>query len=73
MTIKIGSGPDTWGVWAQDAPNQVPPWRQYLDEVVEAGYRWTEAGPFGHRYLHRESRRGRGETTWKFVTPTLPC
>ena len=46
MTTRIGTGPDSWGVWFADAPNQVP-WKRYLDEVVEAGYEWTELGPYG--------------------------
>ena len=24
------------------------PWQRYLDEVVEAGYRYSELGPFGY-------------------------
>ena len=47
MAIHIGTGPDSWGVWAPNTPGQVP-WRQYLDEVVEAGYEWTESGPYGY-------------------------
>ena len=46
LTTSIGTGPDSWGVWFADAPNQVP-WKRYLDEVVEAGYEWTELGPYG--------------------------
>jgi len=45
--IKIGIGPDSWGVWFPDYPDQVP-WQQFLDEVVEAGYEWIEAGPLGY-------------------------
>ena len=47
MGIKIGIGPDSWGVWYPDQPNQVP-WQRFLDEVVEAGYDWIEAGPYGY-------------------------
>ena len=47
MAIEIGTGPDSWGVWAPNTPNQVP-WQQYLDEAVEAGYEWTESGPYGY-------------------------
>ncbi len=25
-----------------------PPWRQFLDEVGEAGYEWIELGPYGY-------------------------
>ena len=47
MGIKIGIGPDSWGVWFPDQPAQVP-WKRFLDEVVEAGYAWIEAGPYGY-------------------------
>lgn len=46
-TIRIGTAPDSWGVWFPDDPNQVP-WRRFLDEVVEAGYTWIELGPYGY-------------------------
>jgi inosose dehydratase len=45
--IEIGIGPDSWGVWFGDDPRQ-PPWTQFLDEVVEAGYSWIERGPEGY-------------------------
>lgn len=45
--IRIGSAPDSWGVWYADDPHQVP-WRRFLDEVAEAGYRWIELGPHGY-------------------------
>ena len=41
MDVKIGSAPDSWGVWfPQD--NKQPPWPRVLDEIAEAGYEWTE-------------------------------
>jgi inosose dehydratase len=51
MNVKIGSAPDSWGVWFPSDPKQTP-WQHYLDEVVEAGYEWTELGPYG--YLPRD-------------------
>ncbi|SDK97518.1 sugar phosphate isomerase/epimerase family protein [Streptomyces indicus] len=45
--IRIGSAPDSWGVWFPDDPHQVP-WRQFLDEVSESGYEWIELGPYGY-------------------------
>jgi inosose dehydratase len=45
--IRLGTAPDSWGVWFPDDPNQVP-WQQFLDEVVESGYEWIELGPFGY-------------------------
>ncbi len=45
--IRIGSAPDSWGVWFPDDPQQVP-WERFLDEVSEAGYEWIELGPYGY-------------------------
>ncbi|MFF4539344.1 sugar phosphate isomerase/epimerase family protein [Streptomyces aureus] len=45
--IRIGSAPDSWGVWFPDDPRQVP-WRRFLDEVSESGYAWIELGPYGY-------------------------
>ncbi|MER6910742.1 sugar phosphate isomerase/epimerase [Streptomyces sp. NPDC000594] len=45
--IRVGSAPDSWGVWFPDDPGQVP-WRRFLDEVAEAGYAWIELGPYGY-------------------------
>jgi inosose dehydratase len=45
--ITIGSAPDSWGVWFGSDPRQTP-WRRFLDEIVQAGYTWTELGPYGY-------------------------
>jgi inosose dehydratase len=45
--LRIGTAPDSWGVWFADDPTQVP-WRRFLDEVVAAGYTWIELGPYGY-------------------------
>lgn len=45
--LRIGTAPDSWGVWFPDDPKQVP-WQRFLDEVVEAGYEWIELGPYGY-------------------------
>ena len=45
--IRIGTAPDSWGVWFPDDPNQVP-WERFLDEAQAAGYHWIELGPFGY-------------------------
>ncbi|MFI5659306.1 sugar phosphate isomerase/epimerase family protein [Streptomyces sp. NPDC051684] len=61
--IRIGSAPDSWGVWFPDDPQQVP-YGRFLDEVAEAGYEWIELGPYGYlpsdpRVLAEETgRRG---------------
>ncbi|MEI4272894.1 sugar phosphate isomerase/epimerase [Klenkia sp. LSe6-5] len=45
--IRVGSAPDSWGVWFADDPQQVP-WQRFLDEVSAAGYEWIELGPYGY-------------------------
>ena len=37
--LRIGTAPDSWGVWFPDDPKQVP-WQRFLDEVAQAGYSW---------------------------------
>lgn len=43
---RIGIAPDSWGVWFPDHPSQ-PTAEQYLSEVQEVGFRWSEIGPWG--------------------------
>ncbi|MEV6674635.1 sugar phosphate isomerase/epimerase [Streptomyces sp. NPDC051162] len=57
--IRVGSAPDSWGVWFADDPAQVP-WQRFLDEVADAGYAWIELGPYG--YLPTAPARLRDET-----------
>ena len=45
--IRVGSAPDSWGVWFPDDPEQVP-WQRFLDEVSACGYDWIELGPYGY-------------------------
>jgi inosose dehydratase len=45
-------------VWFADDPAQTP-WRRFLDELAEAGYRWLELGPYG--YLPTDPGRLRDE------------
>ena len=47
MNITIGSAPDSWGIWFGSDEKQTP-WQRFLDEIVEAGYEWTELGPYGY-------------------------
>jgi inosose dehydratase len=47
MDIQIGSAPDSWGVWFPSDPKQIP-WQRFLDEIAQAGYEWTELGPYGY-------------------------
>ena len=37
MEIRIGSAPDSWGVWFAEDEKQTP-WDRFLDEIQEAGY-----------------------------------
>ncbi|NWF28424.1 TIM barrel protein [Streptomyces sp. PKU-EA00015] len=61
--IRVGSAPDSWGVWFPDDPQQVP-WQRFLDEVARAGYEWIELGPYGYlpsdpaRLTEETARRG---------------
>jgi inosose dehydratase len=45
--VKVGSAPDSWGVWFADDPRQTP-WERFLDEVAAAGYTRIELGPYGY-------------------------
>jgi len=45
--LRIGTAPDSWGVWFPDHPRQIP-WQRFLDEVQAAGYHWIELGPYGY-------------------------
>ncbi len=45
--LRLGTAPDSWGVWFPDDPAQVP-WQQFLDEAAAAGYQWIELGPYGY-------------------------
>jgi inosose dehydratase len=47
MNLRIGTAPDSWGVWFGEDPRQTTATR-FLDEVVEAGYEWIELGPYGY-------------------------
>jgi inosose dehydratase len=46
-SLKLGSCPDSWGVWFADDPRQTP-WRRFLDELAGVGYEWLELGPYGY-------------------------
>lgn len=45
--LRIGTAPDSWGVWFPNDPRQTP-WERFLDEVATAGYEWIELGPYGY-------------------------
>jgi len=46
--LHLGTAPDSWGVWMPSGDPLQTPWQRYLDEVVTAGYRYSELGPFGY-------------------------
>ena len=56
--LRLGTAPDSWGVWFPEDPRQVP-WTRFLDEASRAGDEWIEPGPFG--YLPTEPERLRDE------------
>jgi inosose dehydratase len=56
--LRLGTAPDSWGVWFPDDPAQVP-WPVFLDEAAAAGYQWIELGPYG--YLPTDPARLRDE------------
>jgi inosose dehydratase len=45
--LRLGTCPDSWGVWFAHDPLQTP-WHRFLDEVAEVGYCWLELGPYGY-------------------------
>lgn len=44
---RVGIAPDSWGVWNPVDPAQPGP-DQYLREVGQAGFSFTEIGPYGY-------------------------
>jgi inosose dehydratase len=44
--LRLGTAPDSWGVWFPTDPHQVT-WDVYLDEIARVGYVYTELGPQG--------------------------
>lgn len=47
VRFRVGSAPDSWGVWFPDDARQTP-WTRFLDEIARAGYEWLELGPYGY-------------------------
>jgi len=56
--LTLGTAPDSWGVWFPRDDHQVG-WKQYLDDVQNAGYMWTELGPQG--FLPQDPQQLRDE------------
>ena len=47
MAIKIGTAPDSWGVWFPQNDKQTT-WQRCMDEMQKAGYEYIELGPWGY-------------------------
>ena len=47
MSIRVGTAPDSWGIWFPNDPKQIS-WQKCLDEMKEAGYKTLELGPWGY-------------------------
>jgi inosose dehydratase len=65
--LRLGTAPDSWGVWFPDDPHQVP-WHRFLDEAAEAGYELIELGPYG--YLPTDPEQLRDELGRRGLTLT---
>lgn len=56
--LRLGTAPDSWGVWFPSDPLQLP-WERFLNEAAQSGYQWIELGPYG--YLPTDPGRLRDE------------
>jgi inosose dehydratase len=63
--LRLGTAPDSWGVWFPEDAHQVG-WQQYLDEVAQAGYTYTELGPQG--FLPQDPAQLRDELASRGLT-----
>lgn len=64
-TLRLGTAPDSWGVWFASDPSQVT-WEVYLDEIAAAGYLYTELGPQG--FMPHDPSRLRDELDRRGLT-----
>ncbi len=64
-TLKLGTAPDSWGVWFPSDPHQVT-WDVYLDEIARVGYVYTELGPQG--FLPQDPGQLRDELAARSLT-----
>ena len=70
MDVRVGSAPDSWGVWFPENEKQTP-WNRFLDEISEAGYEWTELGPYGYLPIDLDTLRRELESRGLRVSGTF--
>jgi inosose dehydratase len=58
VTVRLATGPVSWGVDFADSPSN-PPWPDVLDDIGRSGFRHLELGPVG--YLPEDPRVLRAE------------
>ena len=46
-SLKLANAPVSWGVDYPDHPKN-PPWQSVMSQIAEAGFRYTELGPYGY-------------------------
>jgi inosose dehydratase len=63
--LRLGTAPDSWGVWFPTDPYQVT-WDVYLDEIARVGYVYTELGPQG--FLPQDPEQLKDELTRRGLT-----
>ena len=56
LKARIGTSPNSWGVWFAADPLQLP-WRRFLDEAAEAGHGAIELGPYGYLPSQQDTLR----------------
>ncbi|MED4073822.1 sugar phosphate isomerase/epimerase family protein [Priestia endophytica] len=58
MEVKVGTAPDSWGVWFPENEKQMD-WERCMNEMAESGYQGIELGPWG--YLPNEYEKLKNE------------
>ncbi|MFP7485476.1 sugar phosphate isomerase/epimerase [Priestia filamentosa] len=58
MEVKVGTAPDSWGVWFPENEKQID-WERCMNEMAESGYQGIELGPWG--YLPNEYEKLKNE------------
>ncbi|MFP3847099.1 sugar phosphate isomerase/epimerase family protein [Priestia filamentosa] len=58
MEVKVGTAPDSWGIWFPENEKQID-WERCMNEMAESGYQGIELGPWG--YLPNEYEKLKNE------------